>query len=32
VDGGHDYLRRCFKEEGCYTDISVTDHSREEKE
>ena len=18
VDGGHDYLRRCFKEEGCY--------------
>ena len=32
VDGGHDYLRRCFKEEGCYTDISVTDHSRKEKE
>ena len=25
VDGGHDYLRRCFREEGCYTDISVTD-------
>lgn len=25
VDGGHDYLRRCFKEEGCFTDISVTD-------
>ena len=24
VDGGHDYLRRCFKEEGCYTDISIT--------
>ena len=23
VDGGHDYLRRCFKEEGCYTDISI---------
>ena len=22
LDGGHDYLRRCFKEEGCYTDIS----------
>ena len=18
VDGGHDYLRRCFKEQGCY--------------
>lgn len=28
VDGGHDYLRRCFKEEGRYTDISVTDHIR----
>ena len=23
VDGGHDYLRHCFKEEGCYTDISI---------
>ena len=21
VDGGHDYLRRCFMEEGCYTDM-----------
>ena len=28
VDGGHDYLRRCFKEEGCFTDISVTDRSQ----
>lgn len=25
-------LRCCFKEEGCYTGISVTDHSRKEKE
>ena len=32
VDGGHDYLRRCFKVEGCYTDISITDHGRKEKE
>ena len=33
VDGGHDYLRRCFKEEGCYTDISVCKpDSEEEKE
>lgn len=24
VDGGHDYLRRCFREKGCYTDISET--------
>ena len=31
VDGGHDYLRRYFREEGCYTDISVTDHSRDKK-
>ena len=32
VDGGHDYLRRCFKEEGCFTDISVTDRSQRPKE
>lgn len=25
VDGGHDYLRRSFKEYGCYTDISVVE-------
>lgn len=24
VDGGHDYLRRCFKEEGCYIELSET--------
>lgn len=24
VDGGHDYLRRCFKEKNCYIDISET--------
>lgn len=24
VDGGHDYLRRCFKEEGCYVELSET--------
>ena len=23
VDGGHDYLRRCYKEEGCYTELSI---------
>ena len=23
VDGGHDYLRRCFKSPGCFTDISI---------
>lgn len=31
VDGGHDYLRRCFKEEGCYTDISIIDHRQTEE-
>ena len=24
VDGGHDYLRRSFKDKDCYTDLSVT--------
>ena len=24
VDGGHDYLRRCFKDRGCYVDLSET--------
>lgn len=22
VDGGHDYLRRCARDESCFTDIS----------
>ena len=25
VDGGHDYLRRSFKEKDCYIDLSVTE-------
>lgn len=24
VDGGHDYLQRCFKEQGCFASFSVT--------
>ena len=24
VDGGHDYLRRSFRDKECYTDLSVT--------
>ena len=24
VDGGHEYLRRCFKEKDCYIELSVT--------
>ena len=23
VDGGHDYLCRCYTEEGCYTELST---------
>ena len=26
VDGGHDYLRRCFKDKDCYIDLTVTEH------
>ena len=25
VDGGREYLRRCFRERDCFTDISVTE-------
>ena len=25
VDGGREYLRRCFRARDCYTDISVTE-------
>ena len=25
VDGGHEYLRRCFRTRDCFTDISVTE-------
>ena len=31
VDGGHDYLRRSFKDKDCYIDLSETESS-EEKE
>ena len=23
VDGGHDYLRRCFRNQDCYTELSA---------
>lgn len=32
VDGGHDYLRRCFKEKDCYTDISVCEPDPQNKQ
>ena len=25
VDGGREYLRRCFRSRDCFTDISVTE-------
>lgn len=25
VDGGHDYLRRSFKEKDCYIELSITE-------
>ena len=32
VEGGHDYLRRCFKDKNCYTDLSETiEENTEEK-
>ena len=30
ADGGHEYLRRCFRERDCFTDISVTEPALEE--
>ena len=32
VDGGFDYLRRTYKEEGCYTELSETEPSPCEEE
>ena len=29
VDGGHDYLRRSFKEKDCYIDLSITEKLEE---
>ena len=30
VDGGHDYLRRSFRDKDCYIDLSVTEAVAEE--
>ena len=30
VDGGHDYLRRVFKDKDTYTDLSVVDHDEQQ--
>ena len=32
VDGGHEYLRRVFKEKGCYTELSVSEPDSETEE
>lgn len=30
VDGGKEYLRRSFKEKGCYIELSVTEEAADE--
>ena len=30
VDGGHDYLRRCFRDKDCYIDLSKSIEISEE--
>ena len=32
VDGGHDYLRRSFRDKDCYIDLSETEAVTEEHE
>ena len=32
VDGGHDYLRRSFRDKDCYIDLSETEAVAEEHE
>ena len=32
VDGGHDYLRRSFKDKGCYIELSEIEAITEKKE
>ena len=32
VDGGHDYLRRSFKDKDCFTDISIVEHKENTQE
>lgn len=32
VDGGHNYMRRSFKEKGCFTDISIVEHEDDTQE
>ena len=32
VDGGHDYLRRCYKADGDYEELSITTAGNKEAE
>ena len=32
VDGGHDYLRRCFKAEGDYEELSILKEAGEDRQ
>lgn len=29
VDGGHDYLRRAYKDKDAYTELSIVDHGNQ---
>lgn len=31
VDGGHDYLRRCARDENCFTDISIIEQQKQDQ-
>lgn len=31
VDGGHDYLRRCAKDESCFIDISIIEQKKQDQ-
>ena len=31
VDGGHDYLRRCAKNEGNFTDLSIIEQKKQDQ-
>lgn len=31
VDGGHDYLRRCAKDESYFSDISIIEQKQQEQ-
>lgn len=32
VDGGRQYLRRCFKSKDCYEELSIVEHTGEDND